>query len=95
LAERCESLHCDEWAFFTPQAAVPTLELTDAPQPRMHFVDALRSVAAAVIAWHHFAWYGPLSEYALPAIGGGVCWLANYGRVAVQVFIVDVGYVLA
>lgn len=61
----------------------------------MHFVDALRSVAATVIAWHHFAWYGPLSEYALPVVGGTVYWLANYGRFAVQVFFVLGGYVMA
>jgi peptidoglycan/LPS O-acetylase OafA/YrhL len=74
---------------------VPTLELTEVSPSRMHFVDALRSVAATVIAWHHFAWYGPLSEYALPVIGGSICWFANYGRVAVQVFFVLGGYVMA
>ncbi len=74
---------------------MPTIELTDAPLPRMHLVDALRAVAATVIAWHHFAWYGPLSEYALPLVGGTIAWLANYGRVAVQVFFVLGGYVMA
>jgi peptidoglycan/LPS O-acetylase OafA/YrhL len=61
----------------------------------MHLVDALRAGAATVIAWHHFAWYGPLSEWALPLAGGAIAWLANYGRVAVQVFFVLGGYVMA
>jgi peptidoglycan/LPS O-acetylase OafA/YrhL len=60
----------------------------------MHLVDALRALASTIIAWHHFALYGPLSDYALPVAGDAVRLLANYGR-ATQIFFVVGGYVMA
>jgi peptidoglycan/LPS O-acetylase OafA/YrhL len=47
-----------------------------------------------MIAWHHFALYGPLSDLAMPAIGEMVRLFANYGR-ATQIFFVVGGYVMA
>jgi peptidoglycan/LPS O-acetylase OafA/YrhL len=60
----------------------------------MHFVDALRAFASTMIAWHHFALYGPLSDFAMPVADNIVRALANYGR-ATQIFFVVGGYVMA
>src|SRR4051812_32999022 len=74
---------------------MPTPEILDSAPSRMLLLDALRAAAATIITWHHFAWYGPLSDYALPVAEGAFEWLANYGRLAVQVFFVLGGYVMA
>ena len=55
---------------------------------------ALRAVAALIILWHHYAFYGPLSEWAGPLIGDALNWLAQHAR-ATQVFFAIGGYVLA
>lgn len=62
---------------------------------RYPVVDVLKAVAAQIIVWHHFAAYGPLSEWlhlTLPLLAG---WLYDYGRMAVQVFLVLGGYLAA
>ncbi len=64
---------------------------TSAP-PRLLFVDALRAVVATLVAWHHFALYGPLSHWALA--GRWIDWVRDY-RSPVQVFFVVSGYVMA
>lgn len=55
-------------------------------------IDALKSVAALFIVWHHSLLYGPLAqaaEHQAPALAG---WLQHYGRFAVQVFLVAGGF---
>ncbi|MDD5480406.1 acyltransferase family protein [Rhodoferax sp.] len=58
-------------------------------------LDALKLLCAQCIVWHHFSSYGPLArafEQAAPALWG---WLFDYGRMAVQVFLVLGGYLAA
>ncbi|GBG03222.1 hypothetical protein AZSI13_25490 [Azospira sp. I13] len=58
------------------------------------FIIALRAVAAIIIAWHHFALYAPLKDWAAPFMGELLDWLAVHAR-ATQVFFVVGGYVMA
>lgn len=80
--------------------APPTvLPRADGPPSRpavdtRYFVIGLRAVAAVVIAWHHFALYPPLRDWAAPVMGNLLDWLADHGR-ATQVFFVVGGYVMA
>lgn len=61
----------------------------------MPLVDALKGVAAQIILLHHLASYGPLARAAArlwPSVAG---WLFDYGRMAVQVFLVVAGFLAA
>jgi peptidoglycan/LPS O-acetylase OafA/YrhL len=55
-------------------------------------IDVLKGLACATIVWHHLAFYGPMSDVALPLAPGLMAWLYDYGRMAVQVFLVLGGY---
>jgi peptidoglycan/LPS O-acetylase OafA/YrhL len=58
-------------------------------------IDALRVLAAQIIVLHHCVSYGNLASAAselLPSVGG---FLFDYGRYAVQVFLVMAGYLAA
>src|SRR5690606_24064605 len=57
--------------------------------------DCLKGLACATIVWHHLAYYGPMSDVAHPVLPGLLDWLYNYGRMAVQVFLVLGGYLAA
>lgn len=60
--------------------------------PRDSHLDLLKLVAAQCIVWHHFSAYGPMSddlEVLVPWMSQG---LFDYGRMAVQVFLVVGGY---
>ena len=62
---------------------------------RMPLIDALKGLAAQVIVVHHLASYGPLADAMnrlLPAI---TLWIFDYGRMAVQVFLVVAGFLAA
>jgi len=61
---------------------------------RTPLIDVLRAVAALVIAWHHFALYGPLSDWARPVAENVLYFVGHYAR-ATQIFFVVGGYVLA
>jgi peptidoglycan/LPS O-acetylase OafA/YrhL len=54
-------------------------------------IDVLKAIAAQVIVFHHLSIYGPISRDAL-ASADLVQWLSDYGRYAVQVFLVLGGY---
>jgi peptidoglycan/LPS O-acetylase OafA/YrhL len=61
----------------------------------MPLIDALKAVASQLILVHHFVSYGPLAAAArglAPATAG---WLYDYGRMAVQVFLVIAGFLAA
>lgn len=62
---------------------------------RMPLVDALKAIACLLIVSHHLAFYGPMSDLAYPLIPGLIDWLYEYGRMAVQVFFVVAGFLLA
>lgn len=61
----------------------------------MPLIDALKALASQLIVLHHLSAYGPLSEDVgeiVPALTG---WLYDYGRMAVQVFLVIGGFLAA
>lgn len=62
---------------------------------RIPLIDAVKGLACAVIVGHHMARYGPMAESAgtlAPSLFG---WLAQEGRLAVQVFLVIAGFLAA
>lgn len=62
---------------------------------RLFPLDALRALAAQLIVLHHLSVYGPIAEAMhrqYPIVAG---WLYDYGRMAVQVFLVLGGYLSA
>lgn len=54
-----------------------------------------KGLACATIVWHHLAFYGPMSDIAQPLASALIDWLYDYGRMAVQVFLVLGGYLAA
>ncbi|RZJ07978.1 MAG: acyltransferase [Rubrivivax sp.] len=62
---------------------------------RLPHIDALKALAAQVIVLHHLVSYGPIARAAhdaLPLLAGA---MQDYGRMAVQVFLVVAGYLSA
>ncbi|MGE8321039.1 MAG: acyltransferase family protein [Comamonas sp.] len=62
---------------------------------RSFWIDALKGLACMTIVWHHLAFYGPMSDVAAQATPALIGWLSEYGRIAVQVFLVMGGYLAA
>jgi len=59
---------------------------------RLAFIDALKALASQLIVVHHLAFYGPMSDYALPLAPNLIPWLYDYARIAVQAFLVMGGF---
>jgi len=69
--------------------------MSEANRARQVPLDVLKLVCAQCIMLHHFSVYGPFAEafaHAAPAVSD---WLFDYGRMAVQVFLVLGGYLAA
>ena len=62
---------------------------------RLPFIDALKALASQLIVVHHLAFYGPMSDYALPLAPELIPWLYDYARIAVQAFLVIGGFLAA
>ena len=62
---------------------------------RMSFIDALKAICCLLIITHHLAIYGPMSDIAYPLIPALLDWLREYGRIAVQMFFVIAGFLVA
>ena len=62
---------------------------------RIPCIDALKAVACLFIVSHHLAFYGPMSNIAHPLIPNLIDWLYQNGRLAVQVFFVASGFLVA
>ena len=62
---------------------------------RSPLIDMAKGLACAAIVWHHLAFYGPMSDIAQPLAPRLMTWLYDYGRMAVQVFLVLGGYLAA
>lgn len=62
---------------------------------RMPLIDALKAVAAMLVLLNHFSSYGPLAEAARDAFPAIFDWCFEYGRMAVQVFLVIAGFLAA
>ncbi|WP_087746785.1 MULTISPECIES: acyltransferase family protein [unclassified Acidovorax] len=65
------------------------------PHSRTPLIDMVKGIACATIVWHHLAFYGPMSDIAQPLAPGLMAWLYDYGRMAVQIFLVLGGYLAA
>lgn len=61
----------------------------------MPLIDMVKGMACIAIVWHHLAFYGPMSDIAQPLAPALMAWLYDYGRMAVQVFLVLGGYLAA
>ena len=61
------------------------------PQGQFLLIDVFKAIAAQVIVFHHLSIYGPISREAL-SLNGWAQWLSDYGRFAVQIFLVLGGY---
>lgn len=59
---------------------------------RTPLIDMVKGMACITIVWHHLAFYGPMSDIAQPLAPALMAWLYDYGRMAVQVFLVLGGY---
>jgi len=66
-------------------------------QSKNHFllVDFLKTFAALIIIAHHFSSYGQIAQDARQLLPGLMTWLFEYGRYAVQIFLVMGGYLAA
>ena len=64
-------------------------------QNRMPLIDALKAIAALLVLMNHFSSYGPLAEAARDYFPGVFNWFFEYGRMAVQVFLVIAGFLAA
>ena len=59
---------------------------------RMLWLDAIRVIAAQLIVLHHLSIYGPVAQSVRSVAPGVIAWLDDYGRIAVQVFLVMGGF---
>ncbi len=62
---------------------------------RMPMIDALKAVASQLVVLHHLSAYGPLANSLDGRIADLLSWLYDYGRVAVQIFLVVAGFLAA
>ena len=58
-------------------------------------IDGLKVLAAQIIVLHHCVSYGPLASVASIQLAQASSILFDYGRYAVQVFLVMAGYLAA
>lgn len=62
---------------------------------RFPIIDALKAIASQLIVWHHMAAYGPISDSVQHLTPTLITWLYDYARIAVQIFFVIGGYLVA
>ncbi|MCR5868306.1 acyltransferase [Aquincola sp. J276] len=60
--------------------------------PASPAIDLAKVLAAHLILFHHLVQYGPVPDDLGPLLDGPLGWLAEHGRLAVQVFLVIAGY---
>lgn len=72
---------------------------TPGPNAAVHkqfgLINLLKAGAAQLIVLHHLAFYGPMTDHARPLMPALIDWLGEYGRIAVQVFLVVGGFLAA
>ncbi len=61
----------------------------------LFLIDLLKVFAAILIILHHLSSYGQIAEDAWTVLPGLMIWLFEYGRYAVQIFLVMAGYLAA
>jgi peptidoglycan/LPS O-acetylase OafA/YrhL len=57
--------------------------------------DALKAAGCVLIVLHHLAFYGPMSDVVMLAWPTLIGWFYDHGRLAVQVFLVCSGFLMA
>lgn len=62
---------------------------------RLPGIDALKGLACLLIVLHHLAFYGPMSDVVHLHSPWLTSWMYDYGRMAVQVFLVAGGFLAA
>ena len=62
---------------------------------RLPLIDTMKGLGCMAIVLHHLAFYGPMSEVVGQAWPAAIEWLINYARLAVQMFFVLAGYLVA
>ncbi len=62
---------------------------------RLPAIDAIKAIASQLIVLHHLAFYGPMSDSAYTLMPDLIGWLSDYGRIAVQAFLVAGGFLAA
>ncbi|MDP9109982.1 MAG: acyltransferase [Pseudomonadota bacterium] len=78
-----------------PVSYAPALSTLALPQDKFRLIDVLKIGAVQLIVLHHLAWYGPMSDQVALIAPSLIEWLAVYGRIAVQVFLVCGGFLAA
>ena len=73
----------------------PSLLAMSTASRRLPHIDALKALAAQVIVLHHLVSYGPIARAAHEALPGLAGAMHDYGRMALQVFLVVGGYLSA
>ena len=77
-------------------AAVPRVAMPiGSADARMPLLDAVKGVACVLIVGHHLARYGPMADSASALAPSFFGWLAQHGRLAVQIFLVLAGFLAA
>ena len=64
-------------------------------RPQFGLINLLKAGAAQLIVLHHLAFYGPMADFARPLMPSVIDWLGSFARVAVQVFLVIGGFLVA
>ncbi|UUZ54964.1 acyltransferase [Massilia sp. H-1] len=67
----------------------------NAAQSQFGLINLLKAGAAQLIVLHHLALYGPMADYARPLMPALINWIEDWGRLAVQVFLVIGGFLAA
>ena len=67
----------------------------DAVQPQFGLINLLKAGAAQLIVLHHLAFYGPMSDHVRQILPALIDWLDINARIAVQVFLVVGGFLVA
>jgi peptidoglycan/LPS O-acetylase OafA/YrhL len=84
------------WESWSMSAVTGTKAGSDAPaQSQFGLINLMKAAAAQLIVLHHLALYGPMADYAKPLMPGLIDWLEDWGRLAVQVFLVIGGFLAA
>ncbi len=68
---------------------------TSARQQPLFLIDLLKVLAALLIILHHLSSYGQIAQDVFSVLPGLMTWLFEYGRYAVQIFLVMAGYLAA
>ena len=74
---------------------VAGIEAGQAARVQFGWINGLKAGAAQLIVLHHLAFYGPMSDYVQPLWPALLDWLGGNARIAVQVFLVIGGFLVA